>query len=91
MQNKILREDINQAKTDLHLAYRNNAPDNAYSFIAGLIDRVADPDRLALIQGMTDANPDNKWKEYMQGATAEAQNINQMEAYGIIPRASKIA
>ena len=91
MQNKILTEDINQAKTDLHLAYRNNAPDNAYSFIAGLTDKVADPDKLALIQGMTDANPDNKWKEYMQGATAEAQNINQMEAYGIIPRASKIA
>jgi len=90
MQNRILTEDINQAKTDLHLAYRNNAPDNAYSFIAGLTDRVADPDKLALIQGMTDANPDNKWKEYMQGATAEAQNINQMEAYGIIPRASKI-
>ena len=90
MQNRILTEDINQAKTDLHLAYRNNAPDNAYSFIAGLTDRVADPDKLSLIQGMTDANPNNKWKEYMQGATAEAQNINQMEAYGIIPRASKI-
>ena len=91
MQNKILSEDIHMAKTDLHLEFRNTAPDNAYTFMTGLVDKVTDPANLALIQGMTEGEVDGKWKEYMQGATAEAQNINQMEVYGILPRSAKIA
>ena len=32
----------------------------------------------------------NKFKEYMKGAIAEAQNINEYDKFGILPRASKI-
>jgi hypothetical protein len=90
MQNKILTEDVHMAKTDLHLEHRNTSKDNAYTFIAGLSDKVTDPANLALIQGMNEGDADTKWKEYMKGAIAEAQNINQMTVYGILPRSSKI-
>ena len=91
MQNKILTEDVHMAKTDLHLEHRNTAPDNAYTFIAGLSDKVTDPANLALIQGMNEGEVStNKFKEYTQGAIAEAQNMNQMTVYGILPRSSKI-
>ena len=87
MQNKILSEDVHAAKTDLHLAFRNTSTDNAYTFISGLTDKVSDPATLALIQGMNEGEADTKWKEYTKGAIAEAQNINQLDAYGILPRA----
>jgi hypothetical protein len=91
MQNKILSEDVHAAKTDLHLEFRNESPDNAYQFIAGLTQKVADSANLALIQGMNEAEVStNKFKEYMKGAIAEAQNINEYDKFGILPRASKI-
>jgi hypothetical protein len=91
MQNKILSEDVHAAKTDLHLEHRNESPDNAYQFIAGLTQKVADSANLALIQGMNEAEVStNKFKEYMKGAIAEAQNINEYDKFGILPRASKI-
>jgi hypothetical protein len=90
MQNKVLTEDVHQAKFDLHLEHRNNSPDNAYQFMAGLVDRVTDPATLALVQGMNEGEVETKWKEYTKAAIAEAQNINQLDAYGILPRAAKI-
>jgi hypothetical protein len=91
MQNKILSEDVHAAKTDLHLEFRNESPDNAYYFIAGLTQKVTDPAKLALIQGMNEGEVGtNKFKEYMQGAIAEAQNVNEYDKFGILPRASKI-
>ena len=90
MQNKILSEDLHAAKTDLHLAFRNTSKDNAYTFISGLTDKVSDTATLALIQGMNEGEADTKWKEYMKGAIAEAQNINQMDVYGILNRSAKI-
>jgi hypothetical protein len=32
----------------------------------------------------------NKFKEYMKGAIAEAQNINEYDKFGIIPRSARI-
>ena len=90
MQNKILSEDLHAAKTDLHLAFRNTSKDHAYTFISGLTDKVSDPATLALIQGMNEGEADTKWKEYMKGAIAEAQNINQMDVYRILNRSAKI-
>jgi len=90
MQNKILSEDVHAAKTDLHLAFRNTSKDNAYTFISGLTDKVSDTATLALIQGMNEGEADTKWKEYMKGAIAEAQNINQMDVYRILNRSAKI-
>ena len=90
MQNKILSEDLHAAKTDLHLAFRNTSKDNAYTFISGLTDKVSDTATLALIQGMNEGEADTKWKEYMKGAIAEAQNINQMDVYRILNRSAKI-
>ena len=91
MQNKILSEDIHAAKTDLHLEFRNNSTDNAYTFVSGLTDKVANPAMLALLQGMNDAEDDsNRFKEYAKSAIAEAQNMNLFDQFGILPRASKI-
>jgi hypothetical protein len=91
MQNKILSEDVHAAKTDLHLEHRNESPDNAYQFMAGLTQKVTDPAKLALIQGMNEGEVGtNKFKEYMKGAIAEAQNINEYDKFGIIPRSARI-
>ena len=91
MQNKILSEDVHAAKTDLHLEFRNESPDNAYQFMAGLTQKVTDPAKLALIQGMNEGEAGtNKFKEYMKGAIAEAQNINEYDKFGIIPRSARI-
>ena len=91
MQNKILSEDVHAAKTDLHLEHRNESPDNAYQFMAGLTQKVTDPAKLALIQGMNQGEAGtNKFREYMKGAIAEAQNINEYDKFGIIPRSARI-
>ena len=91
MQNKILSEDVHAAKTDLHLEFRNESPDNAYQFMAGLTQKVTDPAKLSLIQGMNAGEVGtNKFKEYMKGAIAEAQNINEYDKFGIIPRSARI-
>jgi len=91
MQNKILSEDIHAAKTDLHLEFRNNSTDNAYTFVTGLQDKVTNPDMLALLKGMNDAEDSgNRFKEYAKSAIAEAQNTNLFDQLGIIPRSSKI-
>jgi hypothetical protein len=89
MQRKLLTEKNLFDKIDMHLDLRNDDPQNAFNFVSDLQQKATD-DRFDLIKGMIDSADDNKFRDYMDAALAEAKNITFLQDFGINPRTAEI-
>jgi hypothetical protein len=86
VQKKIYDEQIvHLPRVDLHLEHRTNAPENVYSFVTGMANRVLDTDNVAMVKGLAKGATavGDKFGEYAEAFTSEMINKNAVEQYQI--------